>query len=190
MMTAAKGLRDLTKQQKELQKKLHGTQQQIQKATRNLQHEQRCYDIWQLVHIQVQLASSTSGGHKRARRKCPTTDVGSYECEEEMKEVLVGRLKEWTACAAESLHRRCLARIMEALEQELLVIELEVKQEAHFLEQLEKPLHQDMGSMAEGLDSEYAQFCYNELCAITRRRRGNDRRGQGQAVVWSVHTRG
>ena len=184
MMTAATGLRDLTKQQKELQKKLHEIQQQIQKATRNLQHEQRCYDIWQLVHIQVQLANSTSGGQNRARdqlqsnraattkgepglgtarRKSPTTEAGSYE-------VLVGRLQEWTACAAESLHRRCLERIREALEQDLLVIQLEVKQEAHFLEQLEKLLHQDMGSMAKGLDSEYAQFCYNELCAIAQRR--------------------
>jgi hypothetical protein len=88
------------------------------------------------------------------------------------------------------LHNGESAQSMETLEQELLVIELEVKQEAHFLEELEKLLHEDMGSMAKELDSEYAQFCYNELCAITRRRRGNDRRGQGQAVVWSVHTRG
>jgi hypothetical protein len=202
VLAVAGRFRDLTKDRMALQTKLRAIQRDVQLGTRRLQCEQRCFNVWQLINVQLRLNRENGSiapdhleqrqvnavpdegveeiegtGKKRAGAEAGATEIsGQHTTQGDEKQgMVVGRLEEWIADSTEHLHVRCLVRVREALEKEIKQIE----GEENDLEQLQNPfgndeMHNGGGEVVkkghEALDSEFAEFCKNELCAITRRR--------------------
>jgi len=130
------------------------------------QYEQRCHEVWHLVDVQLRLASDKHDTpnlkeHMEPPHRAAVTDdtAGSLQ-----QHVL-----DWIAGAAEQLHEKSLLRIQEALQQELKSVDVERKEELHFLEQLQELRGKPDGTK-NALDYGFEQFCLDEMCAIARRR--------------------
>ena len=172
-------LRDLAKKQRELQIQLRGVQRDVQRGTRQIQYAQRCHDIRQLVEVQLRLVTADDAAAvARAEGVTPT----SQRSRDQKHEDVVCLLQHWMTEASEQVLTQNILHVRDKLQQEFNRLQLDKKDEIHFLEQLRRSSGDGKGSPRKGsgrekqkvddasLRCQFAQFFADELGAIWRRR--------------------
>ena len=172
-------LRDLAKKQRELQIQLRGVQRDIQRGTREIQYTQRCHDIRQLVEVQLRLVSADDAAAvARADGVTPT----SQRSRDQKDEDVACLLQRWMTEASEQVLTQNILHVRGKLQQEFNRLQLDKKDEIHFLEQLRRSSGDGKGTPRKGsgrekqkvddgsLRCQFAQFFADELGVIWRRR--------------------